>query len=172
MEGSPYTQRTVETTLHMHEQYEQVGTVIQSYLYRSKKDVEQLIEQGVRIRLVKGAYKEPPTIAFQEKSDVDRNYVALMKLLLARGNFPAIATQDAAILDEACRFVRDHGISKDSFEFQMMYGIRHDLQTQLVAKGYNVRIYVPYGSHWYPYLMRRMAERPANLAFVMSNVLR
>jgi proline dehydrogenase len=172
MEGSPYTERTVQTTLRMREQYEQVGTVIQSYLYRSKQDIEQIVEQGVRIRLVKGAYKEPAAIAFQEKSDVDRNYVDLMKLLLARGNFPAIATQDAAIIDEACRFVRDHGISRDSFEFQMMYGIRHDLQTQLVARGYNVRIYVPYGSHWYPYLMRRMAERPANLAFVMSNVLR
>ena len=156
----------------MREQYEQIGTVIQSYLYRSKQDIEQLVEQGVRIRLVKGAYKEPTAIAFQEKSDVDRNYVDLMKLLLARGNFPAIATQDAAIIDEACRFVRDHGISKDSFEFQMMYGIRYDLQTQLVGKGYNVRVYVPYGSHWYPYLMRRMAERPANLAFVMSNALR
>jgi proline dehydrogenase len=172
MEGSPYTERTVAMTLRMHEHYEQVGTVIQSYLYRSKKDIEQLVEQGVRVRLVKGAYKEPAAIAFQEKSDVDRNYVDLMKLLLARGNFPAIATQDAAIIDEACNFVRDHGISKDSFEFQMMYGIRHDLQTQLVGKGYNVRVYVPYGSHWYPYLMRRMAERPANLAFVMSNVLR
>jgi proline dehydrogenase len=172
MEGSPYTERTVALTLRMPERYEQVGTVIQSYLYRSKKDIEQLIEQGVRIRLVKGAYKEPATIAFQEKSEVDRNYVALMKMLLARGNFPAIATQDATIVDEACRFVRDHGISKDAFEFQMMYGIRQDLQTQLVGKGYNVRVYVPYGSHWYPYLMRRMAERPANLAFVMSNVLR
>lgn len=172
MEGSPYTERTVQTTQRMREQCEQVGTVIQSYLYRSKQDIEQLVEQGVRIRLVKGAYKEPAAIAFQDKSDVDRNYVDLMKLLLARGNFPAIATQDAAIIDEVCRFVRDHGISKDSFEFQMMYGIRHDLQTQLVSKGYNVRVYVPYGSHWYPYLMRRMAERPANLAFVMSNVLR
>lgn len=172
MEGSPYTERTVQTTLRMRQQYEQVGTVIQAYLYRSKQDVEQLVEQGVRIRLVKGAYKEPAAIAFQDKSDVDRNYVDLMKLLLTRGNFPAIASQDAAIIDEACSFVRDHGISKDSFEFQMLYGIRHDLQTQLVAKGYNVRVYIPYGSHWYPYLMRRMAERPANLAFVMSNVLR
>ncbi len=172
MEGSPYTEQTVELTLRMHQQYEHVGTVIQSYLYRSKKDIEQLIEQGVRVRLVKGAYKEPQAIAFQEKSEVDRNYVDLMKLLLAQGNFPAIATHDTAILDEAYRFVRDHGISKDAFEFQMMYGIRHDLQEQLVARGYNIRVYVPYGSHWYPYLMRRMAERPANLVFIMSNAVR
>ncbi len=172
MEGSDYTERTVATTFSMREEFEQVGTVIQSYLYRSNADIEQLVAQGVRVRLVKGAYKEPATVAFQEKSEVDRNYVQLMMHLLARGNFPAIASHDEHIIDTACKFVRDHGISKSAFEFQMLYGIRRDLQEKLVAQGYNVRIYVPYGSQWYPYLMRRMAERPANLMFVMSNAIR
>ncbi|HCI79312.1 MAG TPA: proline dehydrogenase [Ktedonobacter sp.] len=172
MEGSDYTERTVDIALRMHRQFEQVGTVIQSYLYRSKKDVEQLIEQGVRVRLVKGAYKEPASVAYQQKKDVDHNYIQLMMMLLARGNFPAIASHDEDILQAAHNFVRDHGISKSSFEFQMLYGIRRDLQEKLVQQGYNMRVYVPYGSQWYPYLMRRMAERPANLMFVMSNALR
>ncbi len=172
MEGSAYTERTVDITLRMHQQYEHVGTVIQSYLYRSKKDVEQLIAQGVRVRLVKGAYKEPKTIAFQNKSEVDHNYVQLMMMLLLRGNYPAIATHDEAIINAARKYARDHGVSKEAFEFQMLYGIRRDLQEELVQQGYNVRIYVPYGSQWYPYLMRRMAERPANLVFVVSNLLR
>ncbi|GCE25842.1 proline dehydrogenase [Dictyobacter alpinus] len=169
MEGSDYTEHTVAMTMRAYEQYKQVGTVIQSYLYRSHADVNKLVDQGVRIRLVKGAYKEPQSVAYQEKSDVDQNYVQLMKILLARGNFPAIASHDESIIDEACKFVRDHGISKTSFEFQMLYGIRRDLQEKLVKQGYNVRVYVPYGSHWYPYLMRRMAERPANLMFVVAN---
>jgi len=172
MEGSDYTEQTVDMTLRMHERFEHVGTVIQSYLYRSRKDLEQLILQGVRVRLVKGAYKEVQATAYQNKSDVDRNYVQLMILLLSRGNYPAIATHDEAIIDAACKHVRTHGISKSSFEFQMLYGIRRDLQEKLVKQGYNMRVYVPYGSHWYPYLMRRMAERPANLMFVMSNLWR
>ncbi len=172
MEGSDYTGQTIEIVQHAKQQYDQVGTVIQSYLYRSSQDVEQLIEQGVRVRLVKGAYKEPQSLAFQEKSDVDENYVRLMKMLLARGNFPAIATHDPEIIEAACSYVRDHGISKDSFEFQMLYGIRRDLQERLIKRGYKLRVYVPYGSQWYPYLMRRMAERPANLMLVMSNILR
>lgn len=172
MEGSAYTESTVDITLRMHQQFEHVGTVIQSCLYRSKKDVEQLIAQGVRVRLVKGAYKEPKTIAFQNKSDVDHNYIQLMMMLLSRGNYPALATHDEAIINAACKYARDHGINKDTFEFQMLYGIRRDLQEKLVHQGYNMRIYVPYGSQWYPYLMRRMAERPANLVFVMSNALR
>jgi len=172
MEGSDYTEQTVDMTLRMHEQFEHVGTVIQSYLYRSRKDLEQLILQGVRVRLVKGAYKEQQPVAYQSKSEVDRNYVQLMILLLSRGNYPAIATHDEAIIDAACKHVRNHGISKSSFEFQMLYGIRRDLQEKLVKQGYNMRIYVPYGSQWYPYLMRRMAERPANLMFVMSNLWR
>src|SRR2546429_2655679 len=172
MEGSAYTEQTVDMTLRMHERFEHVGTVIQSYLYRSREDLERLILQGVRVRLVKGAYKEPQATAYQNKSDVDRNYVQLMILLLSRGNHPAIATHDEAIIDAACKHVRNHGISKSSFEFQMLYGIRRDLQEKLMKQGYNMRIYVPYGSQWYPYLMRRMAERPSNLMFVMSNALR
>ncbi|HZU65866.1 MAG TPA: proline dehydrogenase family protein [Ktedonobacteraceae bacterium] len=172
MEGSAYTERTVDITLRMHKRFEHVGTVIQSCLYRSKKDIEQLIAQGVRVRLVKGAYKEPKSVAFQNKSEVDHNYVRLMTMLLQHGNYPAIATHDEAIINATCKFARDNGISKSAFEFQMLYGIRRDLQEKLVAQGYNMRIYVPYGSQWYPYLMRRMAERPANLLFVMSNMIR
>ncbi len=172
MEGSDYCKRTIDIALRMHEQFEHVGTVIQSYMYRSRKDVEQLIAQGVRVRLVKGAYKEPKSIAYQEKKDVDHNFVQLMMLLLLRGNYPAIATHDEAIINATCKFARDNGISRSAFEFQMLYGIRRDLQGKLVNQGYNMRIYVPYGSQWYPYLMRRMAERPANLVFVMSNALR
>jgi proline dehydrogenase len=162
----------MDITLRMHERFEHVGTVIQSCLYRSKKDVEQLIIQGVRVRLVKGAYKEPKSVAFQLKSEVDRNYVRLMTLLLQRGNYPALATHDEVIIDAACKYARNNGISPRSFEFQMLYGIRRDLQDKLVEQGYNVRVYVPYGSQWYPYLMRRMAERPANLIFVARNAVR
>lgn len=172
MEGSDYTDRTIDITRRMHQEFEHVGTVIQSYLYRSRKDVEQLIAEGVRVRLVKGAYKEPNQLAFQNKSEVDQSYVQLMMMFLARGNFPAIASHDEAIINAACKFVRDHGISKDAFEFQMLYGIRRDLQEKLVKQGYHMRVYVPYGSQWYPYLMRRMAERPANLMFVLSNAIR
>jgi proline dehydrogenase len=172
MEGSAYTEQTVDITLRMHKQYEHVGTVIQSCMHRSKKDVEQLIAQGVRVRLVKGAYKEPKIVAFQQKSEVDHNFIRLMTMLLQRGNYPAIATHDEAIINATCKFARDNGISKSAFEFQMLYGIRRDLQEKLVNQGYNMRIYVPYGSQWYPYLMRRMAERPANLLFVMSNAIR
>jgi proline dehydrogenase len=172
MEGSAYTEQTVNITLRMHERFEHVGTVIQSCMYHSKKDIEQLIAQGVRVRLVKGAYKEPKSVAFQNKSEVDHNYVKLMTILLLHGNYPAIATHDEAIINATCKFARDNGINKSAFEFQMLYGIRRDLQEKLVSQGYNMRVYVPYGSQWYPYLMRRMAERPANLVFVMSNAIR
>jgi proline dehydrogenase len=172
MEGSAYTRRTVELTLRLHERFEHVGTVIQSCLYHSKKDVEQLILQGIRVRLVKGAYREPKSLAFQNKSAVDHNYVRLMTLLLQKGNYPALATHDEALINAACRFARDNGIGQSAFEFQMLYGIRRDLQEKLVQKGYNVRVYVPYGAQWYPYLMRRMAERPANLMFVLGHALR
>jgi proline dehydrogenase len=172
MEGSAYNEQTVDITLRMHQQYEHVGTVIQSCMHSSKQHVEELIAQGVRVRLVKGAYKEPKTVAFQQKSEVDHNFVRLMTLLVQRGNYPAIATHDEAIINATCKFARDRGIGKSAFEFQMLYGIRRDLQDKLVSQGYNVRIYVPYGSQWYPYLMRRMAERPANLFFVMGNAIR
>ncbi|HLI08326.1 MAG TPA: proline dehydrogenase family protein [Ktedonobacteraceae bacterium] len=172
MEGSAYTEQTVDMTLRLHKQFEHVGTVIQAMLYRSRKDIERLITQGVRVRLVKGAYQEQKTVAYQNKSEVDHNYIELMKLLLLHGNYPAIATHDEVMINATRRFARDNGVSKAAFEFQMLYGIRRDLQEQLVKEGYNVRVYVPYGSQWYPYLMRRMAERPANLIFVMSNALR
>lgn len=172
MEGSAYTERTVDITLRMHQRFEHVGTVIQSCLYRSKQDVEQLIAHGVRVRLVKGAYQEPRSLAFQQKSEVDHNYVRLMMPLLLHGNYPAFATHDEAIINAICKFARENGIDKAAFEFQMLYGIRRDLQEKLVKQGYNMRVYVPYGSQWYPYLMRRMAERPANLMFVMSNLVR
>ena len=172
MEGSAYTEQTVDITLRMHKQYEHVGTVIQSCMHSSKKHIEQLNAQGVRVRLVKGAYKEPKTVAFQHKSEVDHNFIRLMTILLRRGTYPAIATQDEAIINATCKFARDNGISRSAFEFQMLYGIRRELQEKLVSQGYNLRIYVPYGSQWYPYLMRRMAERPANLLFVLSNVIR
>ncbi len=172
MEGSAYTAQTVDITLRMHRQFEHVGTVIQSCMHRSKRDIEELIAQGVRVRLVKGAYKEPPEVAYQQKKEVDQHYVRLMMQLLLHGNYPAFATHDESIINAACKYARDNGIDKASFEFQMLYGIRRDLQQKLVSQGYNVRIYVPYGSQWYPYLMRRMAERPANLMFVMSNAIR
>jgi proline dehydrogenase len=172
MEASDYTGHTIEIVKQAHKRYEQVGTVIQSYLYRSRADVEELADLGLRIRLVKGAYKEPQSVAYQQKTDVDQQYLQQMKILLARGNFPAIASHDEAIIQAACAFVRDHGISKSAFEFQMLYGIRRDLQEKLVRQGYNMRVYVPYGSQWYPYLMRRMAERPSNLMFVLTNILR
>jgi proline dehydrogenase len=171
MESSVYIERTIDITLRMHQQFKHVGTVMQSCLYRSKKDVEQLIAQEVRVRLVKGAYKEPHTVAYQNKSDVDHSFVQLMMIFLMRGNCPAIATHDEEIVNAACKFARDHGIRKDAFEFQMLYGVRRDLQERLVKQGYNMRVYVPYGLQWYPYLMRRMAERPANLLFVLRNIL-
>ncbi len=172
MEGSDYTERTIALVLDLHRQFPNVGTVIQSYLYRSPDDVAQLIDQGVRVRLVKGAYLEDPSLAFPHKADVDAQYVLLMRALLERGVYPAIATHDERIIEEAIHITRAQGIPRARFEFQMLYGIRRDLQERLAALGYNVRVYVPYGSQWYPYLTRRMAERPANLIFVMSNAFR
>ena len=172
MEGSAYTERTLNLVGKLREDYEGVGTVIQSYLYRSAKDVESLIASKTRVRLVKGAYKEPPEIAYPHKEEVDRNYQQLMRLLLTHGNYPAIATHDVAMIQEAKTFASQNNIDKSRFEFQMLYGIRRDLQEQLIRESYNVRVYVPYGTQWYPYLTRRMAERPANLIFVMSNAIR
>ena len=173
MEGSPYTGRTLELVEHMWAAgYDNVGPVIQAYLYRSAADVERLVRQGMRVRLVKGAYSEAPNIAFRRKRDTDRNYVRLMEVLLERGNYPAIATHDEAIIAHAQEFARARGIGRERFEFQMLYGVRRDMQERLVAAGYNVRVYVPYGVQWYPYLVRRLAERPANLAFVLGAVAR
>ena len=175
MEGSPYTQRTLDFVHRLHSQPEnagRVGAVIQSYMFRSEKDVEQLLARGIRIRLCKGAYKEPPEVAFPKKADVDANYIHLARTLLASGFYHAVATHDPRMIAETIRYAAEKKISKDDFEFQMLYGVRTDLQRQLVADGYRVRIYVPFGTEWFPYFMRRLAERPANLAFFVRNFLR
>jgi len=149
-----------------------VGVVLQSYLRRTKDDVEDMIGLGARVRLCKGAYKEPEEVAFPDKRDVDANYVACMEQLLLRGNYPGIATHDADIIDHANAFTKQKSISNARYEFQMLYGVRRDLQHRLRREGYNMRVYVPFGTHWYPYLMRRLAERPANLAFITTNILK
>lgn len=172
MESSEYTDRTLELVTDLHARYGATGTVIQAYLYRSQKDVEMLCSRGIRVRLCKGAYLEPPTAAFQKKADVDRNFVALMSILLENGVYPAIATHDEKMIEETKRFAEARKISRDSFEFQMLYGIRRDIQRRLVAQGYRLRLYVPYGEAWYPYFMRRLAERPANVFFLARNLVR
>ena len=173
MESSEYTDRTLRLVTQIRGQFpEHVRAVIQAYLFRSEADIRTLSEQRIPVRLCKGAYREPPTVAFPHKSDVDRNYVKLMKLLLDEGTYPAIASHDENIIREALRHVKEQKISPDRFEFQMLYGIRRDLQRQLVAEGFRLRLYVPYGDAWYPYFMRRLAERPANVLFLAKNVIR
>ncbi|MBV9623346.1 MAG: proline dehydrogenase family protein [Acidobacteria bacterium] len=175
MEGSAYTERTLELVRRLHERPEnqgRVGAVIQSYLRRSEADVVRLLETKIRIRLCKGAYNEPPEAAFQAKSEVDANYLRLMKLLLKSGTYHGLATHDENIIRQAKAFAVSENIPKSSFEFQMLYGIRRDLQQRLVGDGWGMRVYVPFGTEWYPYLMRRLAERPANLLFVARNMLR
>jgi len=174
MEQSDYTERTLQLFRQtFHPQFgNAVGVVLQSYLRRTEQDVEQMIALGGRVRLCKGAYKEPEAVAFPGKRDVDANYVRCMERLLLRGNYPAIATHDVRILEHAKAFARDKGVAPVRFEFQMLYGVRRDLQLALKRQGYNVRVYVPFGTQWYPYLMRRLAERPANVAFLLGNVVR
>jgi proline dehydrogenase len=175
MEGSPYTQRTLDVVRELHRKPENrgcVGAVIQSYMRRSESDVAHLLNEGIRIRLCKGAYKEPPEIAFQSKAEVDASYVRLMKTLLKSGVYHGLATHDQNIIREAQGFAIREKVARDSFEFQMLYGIRRDLQQSLVREGWRMRVYVPFGSEWYPYLMRRLAERPANLGFVVKNLFR
>ncbi|HEX2091514.1 MAG TPA: proline dehydrogenase family protein [Longimicrobiaceae bacterium] len=173
MESSDYTERTVALVETLWANgFRNVGTVLQSYLRRTPDDLERLIALGSRVRLVKGAYKEPEPVAFQDKAEVDRMFLEEMQTLLTRGHYPAIATHDEAIIDATRRFAWEHGVSKDSFEFQMLYGIRRDLQTRLREEGYKVRVYVPFGDSWYPYLMRRLAERPANVLFIAGNIVR
>ncbi|MGP8247989.1 MAG: proline dehydrogenase family protein [Bryobacteraceae bacterium] len=172
MESSEYVDRTLELVTALHARHRAVGAVIQSYLYRSRKDVETLSERGIRVRLVKGAYLEPPAVAFPRKADADKNFVELMKLLLDRGAYPAIATHDEKMIAATRRYAAERGISPDAFEFQMLYGIRRDLQRRLVADGFRLRLYVPFGRAWYPYYMRRIAERPANALFVLRNLFR
>jgi proline dehydrogenase len=172
MEGSICTQRTVELVKRVRAQTPCVGTVIQAYLYRSESDVQDLLGYGCRIRLCKGAYKESPEVAFPRKQDVDANYVKLMRILLPSGFYHAMATHDPRMIAETIRCAAEKRISKDDFEFQMLYGVRTDLQRQLVRDGYRLRIYVPYGQEWFAYFMRRLAERPANLGFFARNFFR
>lgn len=171
MEGSAYTDRTVQIARRVRAKHENVGAVMQAYLHRTERDVAALLESRCRLRLCKGAYKEPPEIAFEKKSDVDANYVRLMKRLLPSGIYHGIATHDPAMIRAAKDFARENNIGRDQFEFQMLYGIREDLQSALVREGYRLRVYVPYGSEWFPYFMRRLAERPANLMFFVRNLL-
>lgn len=172
MESSEYTDRTLELVEDLHSRHGCVGTVIQAYLYRSRKDIERLCALGIRVRLCKGAYLEPATAAFPAKAAVDRNYVELMQLLLDQGTFPAIATHDEKMIEQTKAYAAARSISPDRFEFQMLYGIRRDLQRRLVADGYRLRLYVPFGQAWYPYLMRRLAERPANVFFLARHFFR
>jgi proline dehydrogenase len=172
MEDSCYTQRTLDLVLRAHGEAACVGTVIQAYLYRSEKDVRWLIENGIGIRLCKGAYLEPATVGFQKKRETDANYIKLMKLMLG-GNLPhGIATHDEAIIAATRAFAHTLNIPRDRVEFQMLYGIRRDLQQQLARDGYGMRVYIPYGVRWFPYFMRRLAERPANLLFIARNLFR
>ena len=172
MEGSAYTERTINICKRMQAKTDAIGTVLQSYLYRTEKDARDLTAAGVRLRLVKGAYKEPPNIAFPQKSDVDANYVKVMKILLTSGLYHGIATHDPQMHQATKEFAKEKGIRNDQFEFQMLYGIRTDLQQQLIREGYRLRVYIPYGTDWFPYFMRRLAERPANLKFFVSNLFR
>ncbi|MGH7516397.1 MAG: proline dehydrogenase family protein [Gemmatimonadales bacterium] len=174
MEGSDYTQRTLDFfERRLFDRFgRHCGVVIQSMLRRSEADVAKLIAMKARVRLCKGAYLEPPSVAFPDKADVDRNYLTLMERLLAAGNYPGIATHDQAIIAHARGFVRRESIAAERFEFQMLYGVRRDLQHELVRSGHRMRVYVPFGTQWYPYLMRRLAERPANIAFILGNVVK
>jgi proline dehydrogenase len=174
MESSEYTQRTLDLfEQRLYPAYrENVGIVLQSYLYRTFADVERAISMKARVRLCKGAYKEPETVAFPDKKDVDANYVRCMHELMLKGNYPGIATHDEAIIREARRFAKANDVASDRYEFQMLYGVRRDLQDRLVREGYRMRVYVPFGTQWYPYLMRRLAERPANVAFLTGNVFK
>lgn len=175
MEDSGLTQITMDIVRRLHAKPSingAIGIVIQSYLYRSQSDIEQLIADGIRVRLCKGAYKEPPEVAFPRKADVDANYIKLSYMLLKSPIYHALATHDEAMIEAARNFALEHSIEPGNFEFQMLYGVRRDLQRKLVEDGYNVRVYIPFGREWYPYFMRRLAERPANVFFIAKNMLR
>lgn len=173
MESSEYTDRTLDIVTRLQDQFPgSVRAVIQAYLYRSEADVRMLSERQIPVRLCKGAYREPASVAFPRKEDVDANYVKLMLLLFDEGTYPAIASHDEKIVTKALHYVKEQKISRDRFEFQMLYGIRRDLQRKLISQGYRLRLYVPYGDAWYPYFMRRLAERPANVLFLARNLLR
>ncbi len=172
MEDSTWTQNTLDMIRQVHRETHNVGAVIQAYLYRSENDARQLIEDGIRIRLCKGAYLEPDSIAFRKKSDTDANFIRIMRFMLESGIYHAIATHDEGIITATREFAEVKGIPRSRFEFQMLYGVRRDLQQKLARQGYNVRVYIPYGRRWYPYFMRRLAERPANLMFILRNFFR
>jgi proline dehydrogenase len=172
MESSPYVDRTLALVSNLHAKYGCVRAVIQAYLYRSETDIRDLCQRSIPIRLCKGAYNEPADVAFPRKQDVDANYVRLMFELFDRGTYPAIASHDEKILDRALGYIRERNIAADRFEFQMLYGVGRDLQRRLVTAGYRLRLYVPYGNAWYPYFMRRLAERPANVLFLARNLLK
>lgn len=172
MESSAYVDRTLALVARLHARYGHVRAVIQAYLYRSQSDVESLCRLQVPVRLCKGAYKEPSDVAFPRKQDVDRNYVQLMQTLFRDGVNPAIASHDELIMRQAIEMVKERKLSADRFEFQMLYGISRDLQRRLTGEGYRLRLYVPYGDAWYPYFMRRLAERPANVLFLMRNLMK
>lgn len=176
MEGSPYTQRTLDIFEQVHGRFRNVGAVIQSYLFRSAADVERLVDMGGHVRMVKGAYKEPESIAWPDKADVDASFLRLTERLMsaearAKGIYTAVASHDPAILGWVKSYAERHGVPRDTFEFQFLHGIRRDLQTSLVQEGYRMRVYVPYGRQWYPYFMRRLAERPENVVFIAKNLL-
>jgi proline dehydrogenase len=171
MEGSAYTERTMQIFYDLHDRYpDEVGIVIQTYLHRAEQDVQACIERRARVRLVKGAYAEPAAVAFQDRDKIDANYVKLMKLLLDNGRFPALATHDPALIQAAHGHVKRMQIPLDAFEFQMLYGVRREEQKRLVDAGYGMRVYVGYGTKWYPYFTRRIAERPANALFVLRQL--
>jgi proline dehydrogenase len=175
MEGSPYTQRTLDFVHELHRvpgHAGAVGAVIQSYMRRAEMDIEGLLAERIRVRLCKGAYKEPEEIAFQKKSEVDANYVHLMKILMKSGVYHGLATHDEQIINQAKIFATQENIPREAFEFQMLYGIRRDLQRRLVREGWRMRVYIPFGTEWYPYFMRRLAERPANVFFIARNLFR
>jgi proline dehydrogenase len=172
MEGSAYTDRTLDVAARVAAEFPGTRAVIQAYLHRSAADIDRMNSLAMPVRLCKGAYDEPASIAFPEKREVDRNYVVLMKTLLDKGAYPAIATHDEMIAGEVFRYARERKIAPEQFEFQMLYGIRRDLQQRIVDLGYRLRLYVPYGTAWYPYFMRRLAERPANAFFVARNLFR
>ncbi|HKO96345.1 MAG TPA: proline dehydrogenase family protein [Pyrinomonadaceae bacterium] len=174
MESSSVTQITLDIFKRLRSEFglNDVGIVLQSYLRRTETDAKEMVSIPARIRICKGAYNEPPDVAFPDKKDTDDNYVKVMKLLLSSGSYHGIATHDPKMIEATIAYVKEQGIDKDAFEFQMLYGVRRDLQRQLAKAGYNMRVYVPYGKHWYPYFMRRLAERPANIWFVMKNLLK
>lgn len=172
MEGSAHTTLTIDLVKQLRKDFDNVGAVIQAYLYRSKDDILDLLKTNTRIRLCKGAYDEPPSVAFPKKSDTDNNYIELMKILVASGVYHGIATHDPKMIMATREFTKAKNIPKSAYEFQMLYGVRRDLQVKLAEGGYNIRVYVPYGKHWYPYFMRRLAERPANIWFVLKNTFR